>query len=86
MVTRSGHANANADPNGIRTETDIAPSLPLAFSRGKIRIICYPHPGENKHEELLTLVKKRKLSWFGHLNVSRFSGLGKTILQGTVQG
>ena len=35
VVTRSGHANANADPNGIRTETDIAPSPPLAFGRGK---------------------------------------------------
>ena len=32
-------------------------------------------------DELLTLVKKRKLRWFGH--VSRSSGLAKTILQGT---
>ena len=38
--------------------------------------------GEN--DELLTLVKKRKLRWFGH--VSRSSGLAKTILQGTVKG
>ena len=37
-----------------------------------------------KYDELLTLVKKRKLRWFGH--VSRSSGLAKTILQGTVQG
>ena len=37
-----------------------------------------------KYDELLTLVKKRKLRWFGH--VSRFSGLAKTILQGTVEG
>ena len=37
-----------------------------------------------KHDELLTLVKKRKLRWFGH--VSRPSGLAKTILQGTVKG
>ena len=35
-------------------------------------------------DELLTLVKKRKLRWFGH--VSRSSGLQKTILQGTVKG
>ena len=35
-------------------------------------------------DELLTLVKKRKLRWFGH--VSRSSGLAKTILQGTVKG
>ena len=37
-----------------------------------------------EYDELLTLVKKRKRRWFGH--VSRFSGLAKTILQGTVKG
>ena len=37
-----------------------------------------------EYDELLTLVKKRKLRWFGY--VSRFSGLAKTILQGTVKG
>ena len=31
-----------------------------------------------EYDELLTLVKKRKLRWFGH--VSRSSGLAKTIL------
>ena len=36
-----------------------------------------------KYNELLTLVKKRKLRWFDH--VSRSSGLAKTILQGTVK-
>ena len=36
-----------------------------------------------EYDELLTLVKKRKLRWFGH--VSRSSGLAKTILQGTVK-
>ena len=36
------------------------------------------------YDELLTLVKKRKLRWFGH--VSRSSGLAKTVLQGTVTG
>ena len=36
------------------------------------------------HEELLTIVKRRKLQWYGH--VSRSSGLAKTILQGTVKG
>ena len=37
-----------------------------------------------EYDELLTLVKKRKLRWFGH--VSRSSGLAKTILQGTMKG
>ena len=37
-----------------------------------------------EYDELLTLVKKRKLRWFGH--ISRSSGLAKTILQGTVKG
>ena len=34
-----------------------------------------------EYDELLTLVKERKLRWFGH--VSRSSGLTKTILQGS---
>ena len=37
-----------------------------------------------EYDELLTLVKKRHLRWFGH--VSRSSGLAKTIIQGTVKG
>ena len=36
------------------------------------------------HEVLLTIVKRRKLQWYGH--VSRSSGLAKIILQGTVKG
>ena len=36
------------------------------------------------HEDLLTMVKKRKLRWFGH--ISRSLGMAKTILQGTVKG
>ena len=36
------------------------------------------------HEDLLTMVKRRKLQWYGH--VSRSSGLAKTILQSTVKG
>ena len=35
------------------------------------------------HEDLLTIEKRRKLQWYGH--VSRSSGLAKTILQGTVK-
>ena len=36
------------------------------------------------HEDLMTIIKRRKLQWYGH--VSRSSGLAKTILQGTVKG
>ena len=36
------------------------------------------------HEDLLTIVKRRKLQWYGH--VSRSSGLAKTILEGTMKG
>ena len=34
------------------------------------------------HDDLLTIVKRRKLQWYGH--VSRSSRLAKTILRGTV--
>ena len=36
------------------------------------------------HADILTMVKKRKLRWYGH--ISRSSGMAKTILQGTVKG
>ena len=35
-------------------------------------------------EDLLTVVRKRKLKWYGH--VARSEGLAKTFLQGTVRG
>ena len=35
------------------------------------------------HDDLLTMVKKRKLRWYGH--ISRCSGIAKKILQGTVK-
>ena len=46
--------------------------------RAKIRQAIGPH------EDLLTIVKRRKLQWYGH--VSRSLGLAKTILQCTVEG
>ena len=68
------------------------PSLPSSFSPGRRR-----WPNSNfwtsfgkiqqaigPHEDLLTIVKRRKLQWYSH--VSRSSGLAKTILQGTVKG
>ena len=36
------------------------------------------------HEDLLAIVKRRKVQWYGH--VSRSSGRTKTILQGTMKG
>ena len=36
------------------------------------------------HDNLLTIVKKRKLRWYGHISIS--SDMAKTILQGTVIG
>ena len=41
-------------------------------------------PAIGPHEDPLTIVKRRKLRWYGH--VSSSSGLAKTILQGTVKG
>ena len=35
------------------------------------------------HDDLLSMAKKRKLRWYGH--ISRSSGMAKTILQGTVK-
>ena len=36
------------------------------------------------HEDLLNIVKRRKLQWYGH--VSHSSALAKTVLQDTVKG
>ena len=36
------------------------------------------------HEDLLTIVKRRKLQWYSHVSCS--SGLAITTLQGTVKG
>ena len=52
------------------------------ITNAKIREIITKNIGP--HDELLTTVKKRKLTWFGH--VTRSNGLAKTILQGTVEG
>ena len=46
--------------------------------RAKIQQAIVPH------EDLLPIVKRRKLQWYGH--VSRSSGLAQTILQCTVKG
>ena len=36
------------------------------------------------HDDLLTMIKKRNLRWYGH--ISRSSRMAKTILQATVKG
>ena len=41
-------------------------------------------PAIRQQEDLLTIVKRRKLQWCGQ--ASRLSGLTKNILQGTVKG
>ena len=63
---------------------------------GKILRISYKDPVTNEevhakiqqaigpHEDLLTIIKRRKLQWYGH--VFRSSGLAKPIMQGTVEG
>ena len=40
-------------------------------------------PAIGPHKDLLTIEKRQKLQWYGH--VSHSSGLAKTILQGTVK-
>ena len=60
-----------------------------------LRISCKDHVTSDKvrakiqqaicpHKDLLTIVKRRKLHWYGP--VSHSSGLAQTILQGTVKG
>ena len=36
------------------------------------------------HKDLLTIIKRHKLQWYGHVSYSL--GLAKTMLQGTVKG
>ena len=48
------------------------------------KIVHISYKDHVTNEEVLTIVKRRKLQWYGH--VSRSSGLAKTILQGTVKG
>ena len=47
-------------------------------------VLAEIQPAIGPHEDLLTIVKRRKRKWYGH--VSHSSGLAKTILQGTMKG
>ena len=46
-------------------------------------VLAEIQPAIGPHEDLLTIVKRRKRKWYGH--VSHSSGLAKTILQDTVK-
>ena len=69
-------------------------TIPLQFASlydgqvsGGLRVVRLPariQQAIGPQEDLLTIVKRRKLQWYGH--VSRSSGLAKTILQGTMKG
>ena len=61
-----------------RTECNLVNAAVVLEVHAKIQQAIGPH------EDLLTIVKRRKLQWYGH--VSRSSGLAKIILQGTVKG
>ena len=60
--------------------------LPISYkhhvTNEEVRAKIQQEIGPN--EDLLTIVKRRKLHWYGHF--SRSLGLAKTILQGTVKG
>ena len=43
-----------------------------------------PSRQSDHKKDLLTIIKRYKLQWYGHVSCS--SGLTKTILQGTVKG
>ena len=47
-------------------------------------VLAKIHQAIRPHEDNLTIEKRRKLQWYGH--VSRSSGLAKTISQDTVKG
>ena len=60
------------------------PRISYKYSVTNEEVRAKIHQAIGPHEDLLTIVKRRKLKWYGH--VSRSSGLAKTILQGTVKG
>ena len=66
--------------NGYRKIPHISYKDPVTNEEVHIKIQQAIGP----HEDLLTIVKRRELEWYGH--VSRSSGLAKNILQDTVKG
>ena len=55
--------------------------LRICYHRGSL---CQDSTGNGPHEDLLTIVKRRKLKRYGHISCS--SGVAETILQGAVKG
>ena len=72
--------NAAAVYAFLESISDLEPSSVITEPRKSIHKI---QQAIGLHEDL-TIVKRRKLQWYGH--VSRSSGLAKTILQGTMYG
>ena len=48
------------------------------------KVLAKIQQGTGPYKDFLTIVKRRKLQWYGH--VFRSSGLARTILEGTVKG
>ena len=94
-LMRNNTSGINADINVNWQKLETVTSLEMRCYR-KILHISYKDHVTNEevrtktqqatgpHKGLLTIVKRHKLQWYGH--VSRSSGLAKTILQGTVKG
>ena len=68
MTNNTSGINTEIKVNGLKLET----------------VTSFKYLGSVITEDLLTVVKRRKLQWYGH--VSRSSSLAKTIVQGTVKG
>ena len=86
MFHTDGHSPAKNTSHGNKVATIYRKNPRISYKdlvtneevRAKIQQAIGPH------EDLLTIVKRRKLQWYGR--VCRSSGLAKTILQGTVKG
>ena len=79
--SRAAKKNTSHGNKVLPQDTTHLIQRPRCYQRGSP---CQDPAGNGPHEDLLTVVKRRKLQWHGH--VSRSSGLAKTILQGTVKG
>ena len=86
MLLNHGHSNQSCKENTSHgnevlpqdTKHLVQDHLTYEEVRAKIQQPIGPH------EDLPTIVKRRKLKWYGH--VSRSAGLAKSVLQGTVKG